>query len=239
MVYISTIKDTQRKIDERSLYERSYDKKLNKPLDFSPLTWIKGTEDRKLARCYDLLGICTDKRILDIGCGDGFRSLRYAMQGGVVIGFDISRSAIEIAKKRTAKYPNAIFLLADAEYMPFKSSCFDVVSCIALIEHIDNQEKMVSEINRLLRINGKVIIQTINKKNKYTVNGILKTFFPLYDKRMQDSAGHSYDRFLTVDELGELCLNRGLKIDYVAYTETFVDWIWIHIVLLKLTKFGS
>ena len=47
---------------------------------------------------------------------------------------------------------------ADAEHLPFKSSCFDAVICAELFEHIRNPEYVLVEIDRVMKPGGTLLI---------------------------------------------------------------------------------
>ncbi|WP_309645663.1 class I SAM-dependent methyltransferase [Phenylobacterium sp.] len=69
------------------------------------------------------------ERILDIGCGAGQTSLalaRAVSPGGAVLGVDISRPLLEVARGRAGK-GEATFLQADAQTYPFEAQSFDGV----------------------------------------------------------------------------------------------------------------
>lgn len=51
-------------------------------------------------------------------------------------------------------------ILADAHSVPFKSGLFDLVIIQAVLEHVLNPEKVVSEISRVLRPEGVVYAET-------------------------------------------------------------------------------
>lgn len=216
-----------------------YDDDLRTFIDFSSLSSIKTISDKKNQRCYEVLDIREGKIVLDIGCGSGVKSLKYAKKGATVIGFDITRKSAEVSRKRTFEYPAAYFMVADAEYLPVKQSCLDIVSCVDVIEHISNQDILISEIERVLKKDGLVLIQTPNKKNKYAMDGLLKTFLPTIYQKRQENVGHSYDRFLGVDDMRKIFLKYDLKIDRIEYTETFIAWLWGQWLYPKLIQFSS
>src|SRR5262252_1715483 len=47
-----------------------------------------------------VLGDVRGKRILEVGCGDGFKAITLALRGATVVGVDISSRAIEVARER-------------------------------------------------------------------------------------------------------------------------------------------
>ena len=90
--------------------------------------------------------------IADVGCGDGkyFETCRNS--GHVVIGTDIS-----IPLLQTTASSNIDVVGADCIQMPFVSSCFDAIICIAVMHHlstVDRRKQCLRELRRLLVDNG-------------------------------------------------------------------------------------
>ena len=57
-------------------------------------------------------------------------------------------------------YKDRFFVVADAEYLPFKSGCFDYIRANDIIEHVKKPELFVSEISRCLMDDGHVFVRT-------------------------------------------------------------------------------
>lgn len=102
-------------------------------------------------------------KILIIGCGseDDMKIIPPACEG---IGIDISEEAIKQSQK---KYPKFKYYVADATNMPFIDNSFDHVVCSEVIEHIPNNERVLSEIKRILKNKGTFIVTTPNWINWY------------------------------------------------------------------------
>lgn len=96
-------------------------------------------------------------KILDIGCHGGtFTGLIAAVTNTQeVYGIDISHKAIKFAKKR---FPQFNFQVADAQNLPFGAKFFDGVTCLEVLEHVDEPEKVLLEIKRVLKKNGWALI---------------------------------------------------------------------------------
>jgi len=103
---------------------------------------------------------CKDKRILDIGCGDGALTYLLSQKGGFVIGVDSSDEAINFARKKTGKIKSIEFIKASAYYLPFKHGGFDYVVSSEVIEHLQEPQRMLNEIKRVFNGEGKIIITT-------------------------------------------------------------------------------
>ncbi|MGN0143713.1 MAG: class I SAM-dependent methyltransferase [Clostridium sp.] len=97
------------------------------------------------------------KKILDVGCGTGNVLMRLVPNKDLSLyGLDISEKMIEIAKKNLG---NKVELkVGDSEYMPWDDNYFDVIVCNASFHHYPNPEKVLSEMKRVLKDNGTLII---------------------------------------------------------------------------------
>ena len=87
---------------------------------------------------------------LDLGCGTGkCTSHLFETSDCQIVGLDISRALIEIAKKNLDS-DRVNFIVADAENMPFKDVTFRSVFCWFALHHIPNKNLCFEEINRVL-----------------------------------------------------------------------------------------
>jgi len=101
------------------------------------------------------------KRILDLGCGTGRHLVYLAKQGFEVYGSDVSERGLSYAKRGLEKERlNAIILRSDMTVIPHPDTFFDAVISIYVIYHntLDNIEKAVSEIRRVLKKNGYLVL---------------------------------------------------------------------------------
>lgn len=96
--------------------------------------------------------IDSNKKILDLGCGEGTRLSLLSKSG---TGVDISSKAINLAKK---KYPKLNFILGNLEKLPFKDGSFDLVYSAYVFEHLMNPEKVIDGVVRVLRRSGNIVI---------------------------------------------------------------------------------
>jgi len=83
-------------------------------------------------------------KILFIGCGKG-NELRISEKG---IAFDISSTAVKMAKEKNPKFN---FAIADVHKLPFKKNSFDLIICSEILEHIEYPDQAVAEIRRILK----------------------------------------------------------------------------------------
>jgi SAM-dependent methyltransferase len=88
-------------------------------------------------------------RILDIGCGPG-NTLRRLRDWGVTFGMDFSLDALAFARARGA----ARVLSADSTALPVASESVDCVVVLDNLEHVEDDQKALREIRRVLRPGG-------------------------------------------------------------------------------------
>jgi len=121
-------------------------------------------EVNRYQAAYDLLPSDKEK-LLDVGCGDGDFIFMAKGKFKEFYGVDISSLRIERAKERLKErpYDNIHFYKCDVdEGLPFSHSFFDVVSCIAVLEHVFNPPHIIEEVRRVLKREGIFIVQVPN-----------------------------------------------------------------------------
>jgi O-antigen biosynthesis protein len=110
-------------------------------------------------------GVATDRDVLDAGCGTGYGT-RILAQGGArrCLGVDISEDAV--ARARELEPDERVeFMLGDVTELPLEPESFDLVTCFETIEHVTegDQERTVSELARVLRPDGLLLISSPNR----------------------------------------------------------------------------
>jgi len=105
------------------------------------------------------LGSLKDKKILDIGCGDGVLSYMLAKEKAIVSGVDTSDIAIAYAKEKTKKM-QIDFRQASAYELPFDDSEFDAIVSSDVIEHLQDVNQYLKEIKRVTKKDGVIVLST-------------------------------------------------------------------------------
>jgi len=107
------------------------------------------------APSLDLAG----KAVLDAGCWWGW-VLRYARDRGArAYGFDYDRAKLNDSQEFIGREGLCV---ADAQSLPFKNHAFDVVFSFHVMEHVPSPEVMLTEMRRVLRKNGELILAVPN-----------------------------------------------------------------------------
>jgi SAM-dependent methyltransferase len=107
----------------------------------------------------DWLGNVDGLRVLDAGCGEGYLSRLLAERGARVVGVDLSRKLLAVAKKHEASKPMGVrYLRADlADLSAFQGESFDLaVSNIVLVD-VARYREAIREIFRVLKHGGRFL----------------------------------------------------------------------------------
>ena len=102
---------------------------------------------------------------LDVACGTGNMSFELAKRFQRVYGIDISKGMLNNAKQKIkmAKNRQIGFIYSDGEYLPFKDKSFDAVTCVFAIDHFPNPEKAISEMMRVLKEKGILVVTFLER----------------------------------------------------------------------------
>lgn len=130
-----------------------------------------------------------EKNILDLGCGTGRNSNYLAERYNTVIGIEISKTALDIAKRRAVESGLVVdYRLGDIG-MPYDiaDSSIDVVIDVTSSNSLDEKGRAVylSEVARVLRPGGYFFVRALAKDGNKNVKHLLK-----------ENPGHEYDTYV-------------------------------------------
>ena len=97
--------------------------------------------------------------MLDAGCGVGYGSAYLAEVASRVVGVDVSEEAIAYAQQRY-RGPNVEFVVGDLTALEFDAASFDAVCSFETIEHVEDVERYLGQIARVLRPEGIFVVST-------------------------------------------------------------------------------
>lgn len=117
----------------------------------------KSIKKRDKLRLLDKwLAFDASRKALDIGCAQGILSWYLRKKGGFWASADQDmanlRAAKELLGKSLVRMPEGV--------LPFRSTAFDLVTCLDYLEHIDNDDACLQECHRVLKDRGELVVVT-------------------------------------------------------------------------------
>ena len=131
-------------------------------------------------------------KALDIGCGPGIFTQDLLNKNLDVYSADLSIEMIKQAKHQISKHAfsgNAHFTVSDISKLCFSDNKMDILICSGVVCYLQNYNLLLSEIHRVLKPSGKIIIQIDNIRWPC----IYKKFVPLYRYLKSIITSKSYD----------------------------------------------
>ena len=160
--------------------------------------------------------IDSQSTVLDVACGTGeFERLlldKNPMQR--IIGVDISEKMLDIAREKYRVYSNVEFHQTSANSIPFASHSFDVAVCANSFHYFEKPLVALSEIKRVVKPNGKLIILDWSKD--FLVCRICDWILQIFDP--------AHQQCYTQEELHQLLISADFKINRAAMVRFGVVW---------------
>ncbi|MCM8795546.1 MAG: class I SAM-dependent methyltransferase [Candidatus Omnitrophica bacterium] len=140
-------------------------------------------------------------RILDVGCGTGM-FMKELVRFGKVVGVDKSYYSIQLCHKKGF---NSVYQ-EDISNMHFPSETFDLVTALDVLEHIEDDERAISEIFRVLKNNG-IFLLTVPANN---------SLWSYHDIAL------NHKRRYTFSELKDKLISIGFEVKRISYCIFFL-----------------
>ena len=106
------------------------------------------------------------KKVLEVGCGAGIDLVRFARVGANVTGVDLSKTAIDLARRNIEQNGlTADLFVMNGEAMQFHDDSFDVVYAHGVLQYTADTKKMIAEIHRVLKPEGEAILMVYNRNS--------------------------------------------------------------------------
>lgn len=120
-----------------------------------------------------------DWTVLEIGCGEGYGSSLLSKHVRKVVALDVKEEVLEAARR---KYGSATcsFQPYDGKNIPFESDSFDSCVLFQVIEHVEDDKSLISEVHKVLRKEGVLILTTPNRA--YRLSPEQKPFNPSHKR---------------------------------------------------------
>jgi len=186
-------------------------------------------QKRKIQKVLNMFEKHDSGRILDIGCGDGFISCLIAKKTNAkVYGLDISKNAVRDAMK---KHIQAKVVNLDRDKFPFPRNTFDAAFCGDVMEHMYDTEKLLENINNVLKPNGYIIITVPNIASWYNRGFLFLGYMPTWIESslrtytgnpfVKEGVGHIHA--FTKRSLSDLLALNGFSVEKFAGSPVLAD----------------
>lgn len=164
--------------------------------------WTKGRQEIVLSLLLNITPSLTSLNILDVGCGTGI-TLNSLQQIGCtnLQGVDDNITAIEYCNNKTLPIQQA-----NVYKLPFGDGCFDVVLAMDVMEHVQDEQKALYEIKRVLKDDGLLLITVPAFELLWSVHDDVNSHIRRYTKK----------------HLNKLLSNSGFAVLKSSYFNTFL-----------------
>lgn len=116
---------------------------------------------------FEQFPLAAGDRLLDLGCGVGRHAITaYMLENVASVGIDLCWDDLQTAKQRfeaefedqNSLHKQLILSAADGQALPFADRSFDKVICSEVLEHIPDYRKVLQEIYRVLKPQGRLAV---------------------------------------------------------------------------------
>jgi 2-polyprenyl-6-hydroxyphenyl methylase / 3-demethylubiquinone-9 3-methyltransferase len=144
-------------------------------------------------------------RVADVGCGGGLLAEALSAGGLQVTGLDAASALIDVAKLHLKESGLKVDFRAQtvADLADEQPGGFQAVTCMEMLEHVDDPLAILADCKRLLAPGGQLFLSTINRTPKAFALGIVAAEYLL---RLVPRGTHHYPKLIKPSELA-----RGLR----------------------------
>ena len=159
----------------------------------------------------DRLAPLTSKQVIDVGCGGGLLTEGMAARGAQVIGIDMGKAPLSVARLHQHESGLEIdYRQTTAEQMAAEQAgSFDTVTCMEMLEHVPDPAATITACAQLIRDDGRVFLSTINRNPKAYLFAIVGAEYLL---RLLPRGTHDYSKFIRPSEMEAWAREAGLQL---------------------------
>lgn len=143
------------------------------------------------------------KKVLDLGCGDGYDLSRLKQKGALISGIDSSKEMVKLAQ---AKNPGAEIQTGTFDALPFADNSFDLVISKWVFQNSETIDPIYQEVVRVLKPGGNFIYLTSHPirqflekkqhpKDYFKKESVVSVFFE--GKVTEVAPSHSLNEYFT------------------------------------------
>lgn len=179
--------------------------------EFKPLHEINPLRLQYIDQRTGLAG----KKVLDVGCGGGILAESMAKKGADVIGIDMGKAPLTVAKLHAMEaeidlHYRQVTVEELAEEMP---ASFDTVTCMEMLEHVPDPSSIIRACYKLVKPGGDLFMSTINRNPKAFMFAVVGAEYIL---QMLPKGTHEYKKFIKPSELGQWARQAELELKDIS-----------------------
>jgi demethylmenaquinone methyltransferase / 2-methoxy-6-polyprenyl-1,4-benzoquinol methylase len=184
-----TVTDKIASAEGKRAYVRALFATIADRYDFITVALSYGQDRRWKRRLIDLAGLRAGSRVLDLATGTGDIAFAAADRGARVVGLDITRRMIELARakrRNRADPPDAPdlpdlpdFVVADMLALPFATASFDIVTTGYGLRNVPDLTLAIDEIRRVLVPGGTLLSLDFNRPSNVCIRSVYLTYLQL------------------------------------------------------------
>ncbi|MGM0541316.1 MAG: bifunctional 2-polyprenyl-6-hydroxyphenol methylase/3-demethylubiquinol 3-O-methyltransferase UbiG [Pseudomonadota bacterium] len=150
-----------------------------------------------------------NQSIVDIGCGGGILSESLAAAGAKVVGIDLAKDVLKIAKLHGLDSGIKVDyqLIAAEEYAELHAGKHDIVTCMEMLEHVPDPQAIIKAAALCVKPGGWVFFSTLNRNYK---SYLLAIFAAEQILNLVPKGTHTHEKFITPAELDAMAREAGL-----------------------------
>ena len=175
--------------------------------EFKPLHDINPLRLDYIDRLAPLAG----RQVIDVGCGGGLLTEGMASRGAQVIGIDMGKAPLSVARLHQHESGLDIdYRQATAEQLAGEQAGrFDTVTCMEMLEHVPDPAATITACAQLISDDGRVFLSTINRNPKAYLFAVVGAEYLL---RLLPRGTHDYSKFIRPSEMEGWAREAGLEL---------------------------
>ncbi len=199
-------------ISQKSFFDKEYAEQSSIKIENWRIGYLK--------RVFRLLNIKPDDKFLDIGCGGlGYIVIevtksKHCYSSGVDISSAGARQASSICQEKLKPSSTIGFIACSATHLPFIDSFFSKITLIMVLEHVPNDQAVISEISRICKSKGRILITVPNSYSRCL------PILTLAKIKADKAVGHL--RSYKAEDLLNLSLHNGFVLQSLEYHAHFI-----------------